>query len=124
MSKPVQLNWWVDRGTNVALVIFSLQRFNGLSGAVTFMVITYMLSEMHPMGDINHDASIGAVSTNTMTSVSDRRGRSRACFSSRCAVRAEKLSVPASICTVMKVEGKITFEYVRGMTENEKYTNN
>ena len=102
----------------------TLANWAGLSGAVSFVIITHMFSEMHPMSNINHDASVGTVGTNTMTSMSDKRGRSRACFGLRWAVQARKLSVPASICTVMKVEGKITFEYVRGMTENEKYTNN
>ena len=110
MSKPVQLNWWVDRGTNVALVIFSLRRFNGLSGAVTFVVITYMLSEMHPMGNINHDASRGAICTNTVTSVSNQSGGSGACFGSLWAVQAGKLSVPAGVCTIMYVTVEITFE--------------
>ena len=63
------LNWWVERGTNVALVV--LIRCSSLSGAVAFMVITYVLSEMHPMSYINHDVSRGAVCTSSVTSVSN-----------------------------------------------------
>ena len=71
MNKLIQFNWWVDRGANVTLVIFSLRGYNGLSGAVTFMVITHVLSEMHPMSYINHDVSRGAVCTSSVTSVSN-----------------------------------------------------
>ena len=84
-----------------------LGNWAGLSGAVSFVIITHMFSEMHPMSNINHDASVGTVGTNTMTSMSDKRGRSRACFGLRWAVQARKLSVPASICTIMKVEGRL-----------------
>ena len=92
----------------------------GLSGTVPFVFITHMFSEMHPLGNIYHDASIGTVSTNAMTPISDQGGGSRAYFNLRLSVQARVPSAPASVCTVMEVVGQIIVEYRHNVDEKEK----
>ena len=72
---------------------------SSLSGAITSMIITDMLSKMHPMSYVNHYASSRAVSACAMTSVPNKRGRRRICFDSPAGV---------GICRVMYQAAEIT----------------